>query len=180
MLYQGNSYGYNPYNYNPGNYNQYSNYQYAGNMQPYVQPTQPVPQPNAGNQPQLQQQGVQGGSMLPGKIVESIDVVSTMDIPMDGNTYYFPKADGTEIYTKKWLPNITTQIDTYIYVNKDAKAKNEAKQENTLSEGIAGLAVVLKQMGSEMQDKMSAIDTKIAKLEKTINAAAKTKQDAAK
>ena len=45
-----------------------------------------------------------------GKIVESEDIVKTTDIPMDGNMYYFPKADGTEIYAKKWLPNGQTQI----------------------------------------------------------------------
>ena len=45
-----------------------------------------------------------------GKVVDSIDVVKATDVPMDGNMYYFPKADGTEIYAKKWLPNGQTQI----------------------------------------------------------------------
>lgn len=45
-----------------------------------------------------------------GKIVESVDMVKATDIPMDGNMYYFPKADGTEIYVKQWLSNGTTQI----------------------------------------------------------------------
>lgn len=47
------------------------------------------------------------------KLVDSIEVVKAMDIPMDGNPYYFPKADETEIFSKKWLPNGTTQILTY-------------------------------------------------------------------
>ena len=33
-----------------------------------------------------------------GKMVDSIDVVKATDIPMDGNTYYFPQADATEVY----------------------------------------------------------------------------------
>lgn len=45
-----------------------------------------------------------------GKMVESIDIVKATDIPMDGNMYYFPKADGTEIYSKRWLSNGQTQI----------------------------------------------------------------------
>ena len=45
-----------------------------------------------------------------GKIVESIDVVKVTDIPMDGNMYYFPQADGQAIYGKKFLPNGQTQI----------------------------------------------------------------------
>lgn len=28
-----------------------------------------------------------------GKIVDSVEIVRSMDIPMDGNLYYFPKAD---------------------------------------------------------------------------------------
>ena len=45
-----------------------------------------------------------------GKIVESVDIVKATDIPMDGNMYYFPTADGSSIYTKRWLPNGQTQV----------------------------------------------------------------------
>ena len=45
-----------------------------------------------------------------GKMVESIDIVKVTDIPMDGNMYYFPQADGQAIYGKKFLPNGQTQI----------------------------------------------------------------------
>ena len=48
-----------------------------------------------------------------GKMVDSIDVVKAADIPMDGNAYYFPKADGTEVYCKQWLQNGTTRILTF-------------------------------------------------------------------
>lgn len=48
-----------------------------------------------------------------GKIVESLDIVKVTDIPMDGNMYYFPKADGTEIYSKQFMPNGQTRILTF-------------------------------------------------------------------
>ena len=48
-----------------------------------------------------------------GKMVDSIDVVKATDIPMDGSAYYFPKADGTEVYCKQWLQNGTTRILTF-------------------------------------------------------------------
>ena len=54
-----------------------------------------------------------------GKIVDSIDVVKATDIPMDGNSYYFPKADGTEVYCKQWLQNGTTRILTFKPVFED-------------------------------------------------------------
>ena len=54
-----------------------------------------------------------------GKIVDSIDVVKATDVPMDGNIYYFPKADGTEVYCKQWLQNGTTRILTFKPVFED-------------------------------------------------------------
>ena len=54
-----------------------------------------------------------------GKMVDSIDVVKATDIPMDGNVYYFPKADGTEVYCKQWLQNGTTRILTFKPVFED-------------------------------------------------------------
>ena len=54
-----------------------------------------------------------------GKMVDSIDVVKATDIPMDGNAYYFPKADGTEVYCKQWLQNGTTRILTFKPVFED-------------------------------------------------------------
>lgn len=64
---------------------------------------------------QAQQQQLQASQNMAtlGKVVESVDVLKTIEIPMDGNMYYFPKADGTEIYGKKWLTNGTTYIETY-------------------------------------------------------------------
>ena len=54
-----------------------------------------------------------------GKMVDSIDVVKATDIPMDGNAYYFPKADGTEVYCKQWLQNGTTRILAFKPVFED-------------------------------------------------------------
>lgn len=64
---------------------------------------------------QLQQfqQSLQGGNQnlqMLGKIVESEDIVKATDIPMDGNMYYFPKADGSMIFGKQWLANGTTRL----------------------------------------------------------------------
>ena len=47
------------------------------------------------------------------RIVENYDFVKYMQIPVDGRTYYFMKADGTEVYSKRWLPDCTTEIKTF-------------------------------------------------------------------
>lgn len=78
--------------------------QYQQNLQQPVVPTQ--------------MSGANQMSAL-GKIVDSIDVVKATDIPMDGNAYYFPKADGTEVYCKQWLQNGTTRILTFKPILED-------------------------------------------------------------
>lgn len=62
---------------------------YQQNLQ---QPVQQMPQAN-------QQMNVIG------KIVDGIEAVKAIDIPMDGAMYFFPKADGTEVYGKRWIVN---------------------------------------------------------------------------
>lgn len=66
-----------------------------------------------------------------GKIVDSMDAVKAIDIPMDGNIYYFPKADGTEIYGKQWQQDCTTRILTYKPV-LDAEPSNISPKQEKL------------------------------------------------
>ena len=100
-------------------------------MQPYLNPNyfnqyNQIPNPYMDRMAQLQQyqqslqQPVSQSQMSAmGKIVDSMDVVKATDIPMDGNSYYFPKADGTEVYCKQWLQNGTTRILTFKPVLED-------------------------------------------------------------
>lgn len=77
-------------------------------------------------------------NILNGKVVDSIDVVRAMDIPMDGSTYFFPKADGTELYAKRWLPNGTTEIISY----KPFLEGNSDETKNTQSDKSEGFAML--------------------------------------
>ena len=88
---------------------------YADRMNFLQNYQQSLQQPVAGTQMSLANQI----SAL-GKMVDSIDVVKATEIPMDGNTYYFPKADGTEVYCKQWLQNGTTRILTFKPVLEDS------------------------------------------------------------
>ena len=86
-------------------------------------------------QPQMQPQS----NFAPlGKIVESIDIVKATDIPMDGNMYYFPKADGSEIYAKQWLSNGQTRILTFKPILDDGadtlSSNAEKLNTNTINE----------------------------------------------
>lgn len=92
------------------NSNYYSQYQPQFN--PYMQRMENLQQfQQALQQPVVPTQMSGANQFQPlGKIVESMDIVKVTDIPMDGNTYYFPKADGSEIYSKQFMPNGQTRI----------------------------------------------------------------------
>ena len=101
---------------NPNYFNQYQPMQnpYMERMAQLQQYQQSLQQPVV----PTQMSGANQMSAL-GKMVDSIDVVKATDIPMDGNSYYFPKADGTEVYCKQWLQNGTTRILTFKPVPED-------------------------------------------------------------
>lgn len=126
-----------PYNlYNPQQ--QYMNYF-----------TQPMQQ-------QLQQQQLPIQNQLStGKIVDSIETVKVTDIPMDGNAYYFPKADGSEVYAKKWLPNGSTEVRIYKRYEEP-----EQKEEEPVKQFDFDL------MESNLMDKLELINERISRLEK--------------
>lgn len=105
-------------------------------------------------QQQIQQQLPIQNNLSTGKIVDSIEAVKVTDIPMDGNAYYFPKADGTEVYAKRWLANGKTEIIRFI------KAI-EADQEEAKPFDFES-------MQNNLVDRLNAIDGRMEKLEKNL------------
>lgn len=95
--------------------NQNPNYyaQYLPNQQPYVNPYLQRMENLQQFQQALNPAPVQNQFPALGKIVESMDIVRVTDIPMDGNMYYFPKADGTEVYGKQFGTDGKTRILTF-------------------------------------------------------------------
>lgn len=104
-----------------------------------------------------------------GKIVESMDVVKVTDIPMDGNMYYFPQADGQAIYGKKFLPNGQTQILAFKPILEESP--------NTLSSEVEKSNLdLLEQLTKAFDDKFSSINDKIDKIEKILKGSSKKKE----
>lgn len=131
----------------------YPAYGYPNYQQQYGMPQMPVNNPMNYFTPQMQQQiQQQQNSMLNGKIVESIDNVKLTDIPMDGNSFYFPKADGTEIYTKRWLANGSTEVAVFKRITEESEKHVEKFNFN--------------EMEGNIMDKLNSIDERISKIEK--------------
>lgn len=106
---------------------------------PYMDRIAQLQQYQQNLQQTMQQQAMSGPGQqmnIIGKIVDSIDVVKATDVPMDGNMYYFPKADGTEIFGKQWLPNGQTRILTF-KPNLDTEPNNVSNADEKFKIGLS-------------------------------------------
>lgn len=102
-MYNANNYGYNPYGvYMP--------------QRPMSQPVQNSLQTSAESF-----QPMQNRPALSGKIVDAIDTVKGIDIPLDGSCSYFPLASGEAIVTKQLQMDGTSKITIYKPVIEDKK-----------------------------------------------------------
>ena len=104
-------------------------------------------QSQSGYQPQqsqVQQQVTQPVLGLQGKLIDNVEVVKVMDIPMDGSISYFPLADGSTILTKQLQSDGTSKILMYKLTEqkqekvetKNFITREEVKEEPNISKEI--------------------------------------------
>ena len=108
-----NYFGYNANQYMPTNYNPYMQAQQR--TQEQYQPMQYNRQPS-----------------LLGKIVDNIEVVKAIDIPLDGSTSFFPLADGTAIVSKQLQQDGTSKITIYRPITDEKQDKFQYITKNDL------------------------------------------------
>ena len=138
----------------------YTNYQ----QQPQMQMNNPMGYFTAPMQQQMQQVQQMQQPVINGKLVESIESVKLTDVPMDGSSYYFPKADGTEIYTKRWLANGSTEVAVYKRIINEEPEAVESKFD-------------FNEMESNIMEKLNSIDERFAKFEKGFSKPAASKKE---
>lgn len=138
-------------NLNPNYFAQYPQL-YQQTTNPYMQRLENLQQFQQTLQPQIPFSPL-------GKVVESMDMVKVTDIPMDGNAYYFPKADGTEIYSKQFMPNGQTRILTFKPLLED---NTENSPQSELQGQIDGFNEVLR----AIQEDIKALGDKVDKITK--------------
>lgn len=147
--------------------NQYYQQPYMQN--PYMQRMENLQQFQQAIQPQPQMQGANNFTPL-GKIVDSVDIVKATDIPMDGNMYYFPKADGSEIFGKQWLANGQTRILTFKAVLDE--------EGNNLSSEVEKFKIEPSEEFLEVfQSMFDGVLERIDKLEKSLKPNSRTKKE---
>ena len=91
-------------------YNQYNPYmnRFYGQQQANI----PQPMDLSIQQQNTPQMGL-NRAFLNGKQVESIDIVKSLEIPLDGSISYFPLVNGTAIATKQLMQDGTSKITIY-------------------------------------------------------------------
>ena len=105
-----------------------------------------------------------------GKLVESMDIVKVTDIPMDGNLYYFPQADGQAIYGKKFLPNGQTQILTFKPILDD-NPNDLSHNEEKFNFGA------FNELTDTFKEQLNSLTDKIDKIEKYLKPTKTKKED---
>lgn len=146
--------------------------QYQQQFNPYMQRMENLQQfQQAIQQPVVPTQMSGANQFTPlGKMVESVDIVKVTDIPMDGNMYYFPKADGSEIYSKQFMPNGQTRILTF-------KPTLDNEPNNLSNEDEKTKMVAFDEVLGAIRSEIKAINDKIDKIGKPTRAKKEVAED---
>ena len=145
------------------NPNYYQNY-----MQPQQQFYNQAAALQQYQQPPYMQQAAQ---RINGRVVQSADMITANDVPMDGSVAFFPTQDLSEIYAKSWDAN--GKIVTMLF--KPVLADNT----NKLSSETEKLKFDLSENVTEVFEKhFDTLFSKIEELEKKIDEKSLTKNSA--
>lgn len=94
---------------------------YYGGYRDQQQKYQPMPTQPMNVQNYMPMANVTNPVSLLGKVVDSIDVVKAMDIPLDGSVSYFPLTDGSAIVTKQLQSDGTSKTIIYKPIEENLK-----------------------------------------------------------
>lgn len=93
------------------------------------------------------------------RIVESENNVSNIDVPMDGNAYFFIKADGSEIYSKMWTKEMKTKINKYVLFSEpEVKPEEKPSVEDVLKSYFVNLEETIYERFESLDNKISSIN----------------------
>ena len=133
-----------------------------------MQPQQPFysqPALQQYQQPSYMQQAAQ---RINGRVVQSADMITANDVPMDGSVAFFPTQDLSEIYAKSWDANgkIVTRLFKPVLADNTNKLSSETeKLKFDLSENVTDV----------FEKHFYTLFSKIEELEKKIDEKSLTK-----
>lgn len=132
-------YGYNPY------------FQQPRMQQPQIEPLQTANQ--------FQQQ-LQSG--INGRVVQSVEMITANDVPMDGSAAFFPMQDMSAILAKSWNADGTIKTVIFKPINETVP-QNEIQNKENLKIDLSDGTV------SAFMDRFDELSERLEQLEVSIN-----------
>nr|DAR25638.1 MAG TPA: hypothetical protein [Bacteriophage sp.] len=149
-------YGYNPY------------FQQPRIQQPQIEPVQTVNQ--------FQQQIPSG---INGRVVQSVEMITANDVPMDGSAAFFPMQDMSAIFAKSWNADGTIKTVTFKPVNETAPQNSAQIQENLKFELSEGTVTAFMDRFDELSERLEQLELSVNKTaSKSSTQSTKRKADA--
>lgn len=121
-------------------------------------------------QPQIPQSQPQG---LIGKVVNDFAEITANDVPMNGVSAVFPKADLSEVQLRTWTANGTIQAITY----KPILEQNPQESTNILQNDFTALNEGINAFREEILSRLDSIEKLVAKPNSARNKKAEVNAD---
>lgn len=135
---------------------------------PYYQPlnnnfNQPMQNSAVNTQSSVVNTALPNKQVLNGKLVDSVDVVKAIDIPLDGSVSYFPLTNGSAIVTKQLLTDGTSKTTIYKPVEEKDTPKIEYVTKEDLKKSIK--EIDLSEI-DDLKDEIKDLKAQIKKMKK--------------
>lgn len=149
-------YGYNPY------------FQQPRMQQPQIEPLQTTNQ--------FQQQ-LQSG--INGRVVQSVEMITANDVPMDGSAAFFPMQDMSAILAKSWNADGTIKTVIFKPVNETVPQNESQNKENLKFELSDGTVAAFMNRFDELSERLEQLEFSVNKtVSKSSTQSTKRKADA--
>lgn len=149
-------YGYNPY------------FQQPRMQQSQIEQMQPVNQ--------FQQQMPRG---VNGRVVQSVEMITANDVPMDGSAAFFPMQDMSAILAKSWNADGTIKTVIFKPINETVPQNSAQNQENIKFELSDGTVAAFMNRFDELSERLEQLEFSVNKtVSKSSTQSTKRKADA--
>ena len=149
-------YGYNPY------------FQQPRMQQSQIEQMQPVNQ--------FQQQMPRG---VNGRVVQSVEMITANDVPMDGSAAFFPMQDMSAIFAKSWNADGTIKTVIFKPVNETVPQNESQNKENLKFELSDGTVAAFMNRFDELSERLEQLEFSVNKtVSKSSTQSTKRKADA--
>ena len=98
-----------------------------------------------------------------GRVVQSVEMITANDVPMDGSAAFFPMQDMSAIFAKSWNADGTIKTVTFKPVNETAHQNSAQIQENLKFELSDGTVAAFMNRFDELSERLEQLEFSVNK-----------------